>query len=86
MRLMLRWVVLTVASLAAGVAHAETRCDTRPAVGGGVLTSCREAGSAAPAREYVTRPATGGGTITTGGGRTCTTREGVGGRLVTSCR
>jgi hypothetical protein len=84
--MMMRWFVVVAVLLVAGVAAAETQCTTRPAVGGGTVTTCHESGSAAPARQYVTRPAVGGGTITTGGGRTCTSRPAVGGGVVTSCR
>jgi hypothetical protein len=81
-----RMLVLAAALAGASGAQAETRCESRPAVGGGTLTVCREAGTSAPAQEYLTRPAVGGGTITTGAGRTCSTRPAVGGGVVTSCR
>jgi hypothetical protein len=61
-----RWIVYA-AALAGGLlllapgARAETQCTTRPAVGGGSITTCHEAGAGAPAREYRTRPAIGGG-------------------------
>jgi hypothetical protein len=65
--------------------HAET-CTTRPAVGGGSITTCTD-GNGGPPQQYRTRPGVGGTSITSGpNGRTCTTREGVGGRTVTTCR
>jgi hypothetical protein len=79
-------LVLGVTLLAAGAASAETRCTTRPATGGGTITSCHETGTAAPAVQFRTREATGGGTITTGAGRACVSRPAVGGGVVTSCR
>jgi hypothetical protein len=63
-----------------------TRCTTRPAVGGGAITSCHKAGSAAPAVQFRTREAVGGGTITTGAGRVCVSRPAVGGVVATTCR
>jgi hypothetical protein len=83
---MMRGLVFVAALLTADAANAETRCESRPAVGGGTLTTCREVGTGAPAREFRTREAVGGGTVTTGAGRTCTTRPAVGGGMVTSCR
>jgi hypothetical protein len=79
-------VAAILLAAALSVALAGDRCESRPAVGGGVLTSCREPGRSAAPQQYVTRPAVGGGTVTTGGGRTCTTRKAVGGGEVTACR
>jgi hypothetical protein len=81
----MRGLVFAAALLCASAAQAETRCESRAAVGGGTLTTCREVGTGR-AQEFRTRPAVGGGTITTGGGRTCATRAGVGGIAVTTCR
>jgi hypothetical protein len=86
MQRMTRGFAFVAALLAADAAHAETQCASRPAVGGGTITTCREQGTGAPAREFRTRPAVGGGTITTGGGKSCTTRPALGGGVVTSCR
>jgi hypothetical protein len=79
-------IFAAAALLAAASANAETRCESRPAVGGGTITTCRETGTGAPAQEYRTRPAVGGGTITTGAGTTCNTRPATGGGMVTTCR
>jgi hypothetical protein len=85
--MLMRVVLLVAAALSvAGVARAETRCTSRPAVGGGVLTSCHEAGSAVPPEQYRSREAVGGGSITVGGGRTCTSRPATGGGTTTVCR
>jgi hypothetical protein len=92
MRRKLCGIYAALALLASGVetpsstAYAEQRCESRPAVGGGAITTCREAGSGAPPQQYRTRQGVGGTSITTGGGRTCTTRPGVGGRMLTTCR
>jgi hypothetical protein len=86
MQRMTRGFAFVAALLTAEAANAETRCESRPAVGGGTLTTCREIGTGAPAQEFRTRPAAGGGTITTGGGRTCNTRPAVGGGPRTTCR
>jgi hypothetical protein len=81
------WLVVVAALLVAGVgtARAKVRCDVRPAVGGGTISTCHVVGSDAPARQFRTRPAV-GGTITTGGGRTCSSRPAVGGGVTTTCR
>jgi hypothetical protein len=79
-------LVLSVALLPSGMARAETRCVSRPATGGGILTSCHEVGGGAPVQQYWTRAAVGGGSITVGSGRTCTSRPAVGGGTLTTCR
>ena len=45
-------VLAAAALLPAGLAQAETRCESRPATGGGTLTSCREVGGAGPAQQW----------------------------------
>lgn len=61
-------------------------CVSRPAVGGGTITSCRPpAGSAAPPAQWRERPAVGGGSIASGGGRSCYSRPAVGGGTITTC-
>jgi hypothetical protein len=78
-----RYLFVVAALLSAGAAHAAVRCEIRPAIGGGTLTTCHERGSGAFFRpqQFRTRPAIGGGT-----GRTCTRRPAVGGGSITVCR
>jgi hypothetical protein len=94
LRMTMRWFVCAAALAAAlaggllllaGGAQAETQCATRPAVGGGTITTCREVGRR-PGAGIPDATAIGGGTTTTGAGRVCRTRSAVGGGAVTSCR
>lgn len=80
---------LILAALLAGASGANaatTQCTTRPAVGGGTITTCRGVRGELAQQPFRTRPAVGGGVITTGGGRTCTTRRATGGGTATTCR
>jgi hypothetical protein len=81
------WAIILVAWLAgaSGANAAMTECTTRPAAGGGSITTCRGVRGDL-AQQYRTRPAIGGGTITTGGRRTCITRRATGGGTATTCR
>jgi hypothetical protein len=81
----MRWLLFAALLLVASAVHAQTRCTTPAAVGGGTITTCRGV-TGAPAQQYRTREAVGGGLITTGNGRTCVTRPAVGGGTTTTCR
>jgi hypothetical protein len=73
MRRVMGMLVVAAALVAAGAAHAEGRCASRSAVGGGLIATCREVGGVA-AEQFRTWD------------RVCRTRAAAGWGPVTVCR